>query len=106
MVLPFPRRKDSIQVVRNKIASDITVNTKKPGYAGCIHAYPAHVRLLDKLRQEWVHARIRKCRNCLVFRLLAEAKAFNNLVIPIWLPAIEIVQQAPALVHHHDEPAA
>ena len=81
-------------------------NAKRPGYAGCIHSSPALGRLLDKLRQEWVRALIRKSRNCLDFRLLAEAKAFNNLVIPIRLAAIEIVQQAPALVHHHDEPAA
>jgi hypothetical protein len=38
-----------------------------------------------------------------VFRLLlAQAEAFNNLVIPIRVPAVEIVQQAPPLIHHHD----
>src|SRR6266849_422318 len=38
--------------------------------------------------------------------LLAQAKAVNNLVIPIRVAAVEIVQQTAALVHHHDEPAA
>ncbi len=34
--------------------------------------------------------------------LLAQAKAFNNLVIPIRVSPVEIVQQAPPLVYHHD----
>ena len=38
--------------------------------------------------------------------LLAQAKAFNNLVIPIRVSPVEIVQQAPPLVHHHDKPTA
>src|SRR5882672_6311958 len=39
-------------------------------------------------------------------RLLAQAKAFNNLAIPIRVPAVKIVQQTPTLVYHHDQPAA
>jgi hypothetical protein len=38
--------------------------------------------------------------------LLAQAKAFNNLVIPIRVSPVEIVQQAPPLVHHHNQPTA
>jgi hypothetical protein len=39
-------------------------------------------------------------------RLLAQAKPFDNLAIPIRVTPIEIVQQPPALVHHHNQPAA
>jgi hypothetical protein len=35
-------------------------------------------------------------------RLLAQAKAFNNLAIPIRVTPIEIVQQPPAFVYHHN----
>ena len=38
-------------------------------------------------------------------RLLAQAKAFHNLAIPIRVTAIKIVQQAAALVDHHDQTA-
>jgi len=38
--------------------------------------------------------------------LLAQAKAFHNLVIPIRVSPVEVVQQAPPLVHHHDQPPA
>ena len=37
-------------------------------------------------------------------QLLAQAKAINNLAVPIRVTAIEIVQQTPALVDHHDQP--
>src|SRR2546428_6870584 len=37
-------------------------------------------------------------------RLLAQTKAFDNLAIPIRVPAIEVVQQTAAPVHHHNEP--
>jgi len=38
-----------------------------------------------------------------VERLLAKAKAFNNLAVPIRVAAVQIVQQASALVDHHDQ---
>jgi hypothetical protein len=38
-------------------------------------------------------------------RLLAQAKAFNNLAIPIRVAAVEIVQHSPALVDHHNQTA-
>ena len=40
-----------------------------------------------------------------VERLLAKAKAFNNLAVPIRITAVKIVQQATALVDHHDQTA-
>ncbi len=39
-------------------------------------------------------------------QLLAQAKAINNLAVPIWVTPVEIVQQPPALVHHHDQATA
>jgi hypothetical protein len=38
-------------------------------------------------------------------RLLAQAKTFNNLSVPIRVTPVEIVQQAAAFVDHHDQPA-
>ena len=46
-------------------------------------------------------------KNCWDFeQLLAQAKAINNLAVPIRVTAIEIVQQTPAFIDHHDQPAA
>ena len=39
-------------------------------------------------------------------RLLAQAKTFNNLAVPIRVAAVEIVQQTAALIDHHDQSAA
>src|SRR5258705_3693859 len=36
-------------------------------------------------------------------QLLAQAKAINNLAVPIRVTPVEIVQQPPALVDHHDQ---
>src|ERR1700687_4941449 len=38
-------------------------------------------------------------------RLLAQAKTFNNLAVPIRVATVEIVQQTAALIDHHDQPA-
>src|SRR5215472_6811109 len=38
-------------------------------------------------------------------RLFAQTKTFNNLAVPIRVTAVEVVQQAPALVDHHDQAA-
>jgi len=64
MGLPFPRRKDWIQVARKQVAKnyaalDTDVNAKEPGTAGCKHSHPLF-RELDRLRQELVHAQTRK----------------------------------------------
>jgi len=40
-----------------------------------------------------------------VRQLLAQAKAFNNLAVPIRVATVQIVQQATALVDHHDQAA-
>jgi len=40
-----------------------------------------------------------------VGQLLAQAKAFNNLAVPIRVTTVQIVQQAAALVDHHDQTA-
>src|SRR5215470_7514584 len=47
-------------------------------------------------------------KNCWtrIEQLLAQAKAINNLAVPIRVTPVEIVQQAPTLVDHHDQPAA
>ena len=37
--------------------------------------------------------------------LLAQTKSFHNLAIPIRVATIQIVQQPPALVDHHDQSA-
>ena len=34
--------------------------------------------------------------------LLAQTESFNNLAIPIWVAAIQIVQQPAALIDHHN----
>jgi hypothetical protein len=39
-------------------------------------------------------------------QLLAQTKAFDNLTIPIRVTTVEVVQQPPALVDHHDQPAS
>jgi hypothetical protein len=39
-------------------------------------------------------------------QLLAQTKAINNLAVPIRVTPVEIVQQPPALVHHHDQATA
>lgn len=38
-------------------------------------------------------------------RLLAQAKAFDNLAIPIRVPTVQIIQQPAALIDHHDQTA-
>jgi hypothetical protein len=38
--------------------------------------------------------------------LLAQTKTFDNLAIPIWVAAIQVVQQPAAPIDHHDQPAA
>jgi hypothetical protein len=45
-------------------------------------------------------------KNCLFDfeQLLAQAKAINNLAVPIRVTPVEIVQEPPALVDHHDQP--
>jgi hypothetical protein len=35
--------------------------------------------------------------------LLAQAKPIHNLAVPIRVPAVQIIQQSPALVDHHDQ---
>jgi hypothetical protein len=37
-------------------------------------------------------------------QLLAQTKTINNLAVPIRVTPVEIVQQTPALVDHHDQP--
>lgn len=37
--------------------------------------------------------------------LLAQAKAFNNLAIPIRITAVQIIEQPTALIDHHDQSA-
>jgi hypothetical protein len=39
-------------------------------------------------------------------QLLAQTKTINNLAVPIRVTPVEIVQQPPALVHHHDQASA
>src|SRR6267143_7317353 len=39
-------------------------------------------------------------------QLLAQTKAFDNLAIPIRVTTVKIIQQPPALVDHHDQPAS
>ena len=38
-------------------------------------------------------------------QLLAQAKTFNNLAVPIRVSTVKIVQQAAALIDHHDQTA-
>jgi len=40
-----------------------------------------------------------------VGQLLAQAKTFNNLAVPIRVATVQIVQQAAALIDHHDQTA-
>jgi hypothetical protein len=37
--------------------------------------------------------------------LLPQTESFHNLAIPIWVATVQIVQQTPPLVDHHDQPA-
>jgi len=37
--------------------------------------------------------------------LLAQAQPFHNLAIPVRVSAVQIIQQAPSPVDHHDQPA-
>src|SRR5208282_1707446 len=37
--------------------------------------------------------------------LLTQAESFHNLAIPIRVAPIQIIQQPPAFVDHHDQPA-
>ena len=63
----------------------------------------------DRLLVEFVASRLR-CGFRPKFpeirgRLLAQAKTFNNIAVPIRVAAVEIVQQSPAFVHHHNQSA-
>ncbi len=49
--------------------------------------------------------RFKNCR-IEIEQLLAQAKAINNLAVPIWVTPVEKVQEPPALVDHHNQPAA
>src|SRR5207249_10519759 len=64
----------------------------------------------DRLRVECVTSRersgYRPDSNETAGRLLAQAKTFNNLAVPIRVAAVEIVQQTTALIDHHDQSAA
>ncbi len=44
-------------------------------------------------------------KRCNVGQLLAQAKTFHNLAVPIRVTTVQIVQQASALVDHHDQTA-
>src|SRR2546426_5049274 len=63
----------------------------------------------DRLRTECVTSRersgYRPDSNEKAGRLLAQAKTVNNLAVPIRVAAVEIVQQAAALIDHHDQSA-
>src|SRR5271170_47516 len=37
--------------------------------------------------------------------LLAQTESFHNLAVPIRVAAVQIVQQPPALIDHHDQSA-
>src|SRR5208337_1248813 len=50
--------------------------------------------------------RHKQSRNPRGLQLLAQAKAFNNLVIPIRVSPVEIVQQTTPLIDHHDQAPA
>ena len=47
-------------------------------------------------------------KNCRfeIEQLLAQAKAINNLAVPIRVTPVKIIEQPPALVDHHDQAAA
>src|SRR5579872_4747205 len=45
-------------------------------------------------------------RPAIAGQLLAQTKAFDNLAIPIRVTTVKIIQQPPALVDHHDQPAS
>ena len=49
----------------------------------------------------------RYCPNCKNSKeqLLAQAETVDNLAVPIRVTAVEIVQQAAALIDHHDQSA-
>src|SRR2546426_11165776 len=64
----------------------------------------------DRLRTECVTSRersgYRPDSNGNAGRLLAQAKTFNNLAVPIRVAAVEIVQQTTALIDPYDKSAA
>jgi hypothetical protein len=39
-------------------------------------------------------------------KLLSQTQSFDNLAVPIGITTIQIIQQTPAPVHHHDQAAA
>src|SRR6185437_16011928 len=49
-----------------------------------------------KLRPDWPFRE---------WMLLAQAKTFDNLAIPIWVAAVQVVQQAATAIDHHDQTA-
>src|SRR5579864_7242647 len=65
---------------------------------------------MDRLLLEFATSRKRSGNRRSVvkntWRLLAQAKTINNLAVPNRVTAVEIVQQASALVDHHDQAAA
>lgn len=64
---------------------------------------PAQCRLPDIFRLEVVTFSV--AGGVLLCKpLLAQTEAIHNLAIPIRVPAVEIVQESPALVDHHDQP--
>ena len=64
----------------------------------------------DRLRGEFVvpgeRSRYRPDFDGKAGRLLAQAKTFNNLAVPIRVATVEIVQQTAALIDHHNQSAA
>lgn len=62
---------------------------------------PAQCPIPDIFCLEFVTSRVARGSFCKP--LLAQTEAFHNLAIPIRVPAVQIVQQSPALVDHHDQ---
>src|ERR1700730_2984809 len=105
--LRWGRKEARAEMREGRNATDYTTRTAGQAAAGCpTIPQAAAQRHADRLGVEVVTSRKRSgfrslCRK----RLLAQAKAFNNLAIPIRVAAVEIVQQTAALVDHHDQSA-
>src|SRR6266852_1481491 len=67
-------------------------------------AAPDRQQFLAELRES-SELRIARRRATRARELFAQTKAFDNLAIPIWVTTIEVIEQPPALVDHHDQPA-
>jgi hypothetical protein len=56
-------------------------------------------------------ATAKRCSNPVIsdgrwgWRLLAQTKTLDNLAIPIRVPAVQVIEQAAALIDHHDQTA-